>query len=144
MKECKRAEARSPKPLPQLSKARGGQRLAVHHSKAGRTKGQAVLVDGRTIGIVYGDTLRRVCQARHQLQQPPAWAFSVRGLLYAEGLGASKIEVKVTDTGSRYQADIVDVWRRGFRFNRGWGDQVALELKFWHAQLAGVDQRALL
>jgi hypothetical protein len=96
------------------------------------------------MGVVLGDVLRRVCESKHQLKNPPAWAFDVAGLRHAQELGADLVRVEVSNTGDVFEAPIHQLWEHGFQFDRGFGRQVALEVKWWKAKRPGIDQAELL
>lgn len=118
--------------------------IGQHSTRAGR-RGQPIYTgSGRIAGIVYGPVLRRVCTSKHQLTTPPAWAFDLHGLLYAEALGAQRVEVEVSDTGAVYEVELSELWRRGFKFDRGFGQQVALEVKWWRIKRPAGGQGRLI
>jgi hypothetical protein len=66
---------------------------------------------------------------------PPAWAFDVFSLVQAQRLGAVDVELFDTDTCETYGLPIADVYERGFKINRGHGEQVAVPLNCWQVRL---------
>lgn len=96
-----------------------------------RKKSIPVFVDGRRVGRVSGDTFYKNLKPRHFLNNPPGIAFDVTSLKDAENKGASKIQVKAVESGTLYRTSMQLVWEKGIRFNRGYGDQIALPLSYW-------------
>jgi len=92
--------------------------------------------DGRHSGCVleHGILRRRVQGSRHQLRQPPAWAFERNILEQAHEAGASVVEVHDTETGITYTAPMATLWQKGIRIQRGHGEQIALPLNLWHVE----------
>jgi len=100
---------------------------------------------GRVVGVVRGDTFhKRVQASRHFLKRPAAIAFDVASLREAEAAGAEKVEVTDRETGTVYRAAIGTVWERGWSFNRGYGEQVALALGQWNRDDEPVGQQLTL
>jgi hypothetical protein len=87
------------------------------------------------VGRVYGDTfVKRVDGSRHFLRNPAAICFDVGSLRDAQKAGACYVEVIDKETDQKYRALISLVWDKGFRVNRGYGDQIALRLDKWLQQ----------
>ena len=83
-------------------------------------------------GQVYGDEYRKaVSGSKHQLKKPPAWALDVTDLMAAGALEATVVRIRDTETGTNWWATIETILDKGFRFNRGHGQQIALALKHW-------------
>jgi hypothetical protein len=100
---------------------------------------------GRVVGTVSDGVLRkRVKGRRHQLQRPPAWALDVTSIEEAASKGARAIRIEDTESGREYSANLDLFRQRAFRFNRGYGDQLALPLEYWHENSAGSLQPMLL
>lgn len=110
----------------------GSSQLHVHSTAS------PVYAQGRVVGRVRGNVFRKsVRGSRHMLRRPPAWALDVGSLLEAERLGARFVEVFDRDTGATYRADVADVRRHGFTFDRGHGRQIGLPLERWTVRRAG-------
>jgi hypothetical protein len=78
--------------------------------------------------------VRRVRGSVHQLRRPPAWSFE-RGILEtAHEHGVKLVEVVDTETGIVYTTPLANIWRRGLRVSRGFGEQIALPLCFWRRE----------
>jgi hypothetical protein len=65
------------------------------------------------------------------LQRPPAIAFDISTLDDAQRAGATQLRICDTETGKTYCASIRLVREHGLRFNRDFGDQIALPLAYW-------------
>lgn len=66
--------------------------------------------------------------SKHFLRSPRAIAFDVEVLDKAERAGAHGVEIFDDETGKSYRARIETIRKRGFKLNRGFGDQIALSL----------------
>ncbi len=86
-------------------------------------------------GILPDGTLyREVRRSKHLLRKPPAWAFEREVLQQAEAHGAHLIRVVDLETGQRYIAPLTKFWTQGISVSRGWGEQIALPLSYWHEE----------
>jgi len=95
--------------------------------------------DGKVIGYILNGTLHKsVCSEKHMLQKPKGWAWDVDVLFEAEKDGVSQIEIQDRKSGETYHVSIHDYWEYGIGFNRGWGDQIVLPLKYW--QVSGIGE----
>lgn len=93
----------------------------------------AIRIGKRVIGKVHGDWFyKRLDAKRHFLKKPPAIAFDVQSLDDAETAGAKFVEVTDVPTQKQYKTSIANIRTRGFRFNRGHGEQIALRLNYWN------------
>ena len=91
-----------------------------------------VRVNGRTIGAVRGMLFTKHLRAsKHFLRTPPAIAFDVQSLHDAESAGAQIACLIDDETGRGYVAAMAKIRARGFRVNRGHGEQIALMLDEW-------------
>jgi len=82
--------------------------------------------DGRLVLV------KRVDRQRHLLRLPePAWAVDAEGLRQAQELGANRVEVRDAARGDTWYSPLDYLLSRGQRFDRGWGQQVALPLHHW-------------
>lgn len=85
----------------------------------------------QAVAGITGATLHKVIRDGHILRRPPAIAFDASIIAQAERSGVRVVEVLNADNERRYSVTLADFQRYGFRFNRGYGDQIALELRFW-------------
>ena len=99
------------------------------HSTTEALEGQKVRnAAGRVVGRIEGGWLvkRGLDPGRHQLRKPPAWATDAAHLrLPVKGLKLICVD------GSVWLGTWGAFERHGFRVNRGYGEQVALPLKWW-------------
>lgn len=91
--------------------------------------------DGRIVGRVDGDVLRKNAKREHMLRSPAAWAWDTSILEAAEKAGARWTEIECD--GLIYRATLADFRRYGFPVNRGHGSQRGLPLTFWHVRRVG-------
>ncbi len=91
--------------------------------------------DGRIVGELAGDVLRKHAKKEHQLREPAAWAWDSAILDAAERAGARFTEVECD--GQIYRATLTDFRRYGFPVRRGHGDQRGLALTYWHVRRVG-------
>ena len=73
---------------------------------------------------------RGLCARRHQLQRPPAWAMDRHHLALLRSYSGAEVWLYQV-TGEVAMASLADFDAHGFSVQRGYGDQVALELKYW-------------
>lgn len=85
--------------------------------------------DGRVVGQIVGDVLRKRASRAHMLHSPPGWAWDASILDAAEQAGARFTEIECE--GTLYRASLAAYRRHGFTVSRGHGEQVALELAYW-------------
>lgn len=99
---------------------------------------------GKPVAILCGRTLqKRVRASLHQLRKPPAWCIDAAILEAARRDGARDVEVLDVETRRIYRAAVETFDRFGFRFDRGFGEQIGLALNHWHVEPEGVKQLAL-
>jgi len=122
----------------------------------GQTAGQGVATNGtvrhcyytqngKVAAILEGQTLRkRVRASVHMLRRPPGWAVDQSILEGAKADGAKLVEVTDTETRKVYVASLEAFDQHGLRFNRGFGDQIALPLAHWRVESADARQLSLL
>lgn len=84
--------------------------------------------------VLNGVFSKRVHGSRHFLRKPPAIALDIDTVEQALRLGATKVEVYDMESGMLYRAKIDLIFEKGFRFNRGFGDQIALCLSRWEIE----------
>ncbi len=98
-----------------------------------RNYNTTIYAGSQAIGQVEGDTfIKRVRSSIHMLRSPRGWALDVKSLEDAQEAGAKFVDLQDGDTKKTYRASIDHIWAKGFRFNRGFGDQICLVLKEWN------------
>lgn len=96
-----------------------------------RNQGYTIYAGTKIAGKVQGDTFFKTIKPEWYLRQPPAIAFDVSVIDQAEKAGAVKVIVTDSTNGTQYQSSIEHIRESGFRFNRGWGEQIGLPLAGW-------------
>lgn len=102
--------------------------------------------DGRKVGAFVrggdGQVLlrKKVDPPKHQLRQPPAWAVAAAHWLRLLELGGAGVEL-IDAAGRRWWAPIEAFTRHALRIQRDVDEQLALPLRYWHAD--GPDGRQL-
>jgi hypothetical protein len=92
--------------------------------------------------VVENEFVKKVHSVKHFLHKPPAIAFDVGSLEQAQKLGATQVKIIDLDSGIVYKVTIELILEKGFRFNRGYGNQIGLTLNYW--QLEGSTQNPQL
>lgn len=91
-----------------------------------------IKVGSKIVGTVKDNVFKKKLIAdKHFLKKPPSIAFDIATLLEAKHLGATKVEITETKTGNKYTSSIQQIFDKGFKLNRGYGNQIALILKEW-------------
>lgn len=102
------------------------------HTYCSTSKRNYIYSGGKVVGRVENDTLHKTIRgSKHFLRKPPAIALDLAALDQAEQAGASRVEVVDVETGTRYRATIDHIREAGFQFDRGYGEQIGLELDGW-------------
>jgi hypothetical protein len=97
---------------------------------------------GKVVGCVENAVFKKtIIGSKHILRRPLALAFDVCSLEDASRAGAARCEVFDKQSGVHYCADIERIFSKGFRFNRGFGDQIALPLEAWMRYTTGAAQQ---
>ena len=92
-----------------------------------------IYAGGKVVGRVENKTFwKTIIGSKHLLRKPPAIAFDEISLDAAERAGAQLVRVRDKENGAIYETTISKIIDKGIRFNRGFGDQVALPLKNWN------------
>lgn len=93
---------------------------------------EMVRIGNKTIGYVENNTfIKPVIGSKHQLRQPPAWGIDAGAFDERVKSRVSLFIILDRETGLEYQTSIETFNKHCFRFNRGFGDQYALSLKYW-------------
>jgi hypothetical protein len=69
--------------------------------------------------------------SRHFLRRPAAITNDLEALAEAERLGADRVRIVDSETGTEYTAIIAVIRDYGFIVDRGYGQQIALLLSYW-------------
>jgi hypothetical protein len=102
------------------------------HTKT-KQKSIPILAMHRQVGAVRdGVFYKRVQGSRHFLRKPPAIALDMESLARAEIEGARSVEIQDQETDLNYRADFDTIWAHGFRFDRGFGEQIGLVFRWWN------------
>ena len=97
--------------------------------------------DGKPVARLCGRTLKKKARASsHMLRRPPAWAIDVAILEQARRDGAQTIEITDIESRKVYTATVYAFDLHGFKFNRGFGDQIGLALSHWKVEARGAAQ----
>ena len=97
-----------------------------------------ISVGGRVVGqVAEGKFIKNAKGSVHMLREPKGWAVDVQSLANAKDLGAEAVEIHDTESGITYSAPIAQILAKGFRFDRGFGQQICLPLKSWNAHYHG-------
>ncbi|MHB1390985.1 MAG: hypothetical protein ACYCXF_07115 [Thermoleophilia bacterium] len=92
---------------------------------------------GQVIGCVENGVLKkRVRKSRHFLNKPPAIAmdWTMIQTVRAENLAVC-VEVYEAEEEVTYTCSLETLYKRGFRLNRGYGEQWALNISKWNVVL---------
>ncbi|OFY38261.1 MAG: hypothetical protein A2Z69_02350 [Bacteroidetes bacterium RBG_13_44_24] len=94
-----------------------------------------IRVGYRIVGYVKGDKFYKVVDGReHFLHNPPAIAFDIGSLEDARDYGASYVHIFDTARRRSHYALISTILEKGFRINRGSGEQIALLMTYWEKE----------
>lgn len=114
-----------------------------HYSRGGKyphtPKSTPIYVAGRPkpIGQVIGNTFMKcVVASKHFLHKPRAIALDLQSLFDAQQAGATLVKITDIETRNVYTAPIALVLDKGTRFNRGYGNQIHLDLIYWTIKTA--------
>jgi hypothetical protein len=116
--------------------------ISIHKTSIPDSKRKTIpIVDnrGHTVGRVRETTFEKELNgSKHFLRVPPAIAFDLITLERAKQAGADRIRILDRDAGIIYQATFSRIETDGFKFNRGYGEQIALKLHLWEHQESGL------
>lgn len=101
---------------------------------------------GPAHGVVRGDVWRkRVQGSKHMLRVPRrAWAVDSADLDAAERMGAVVLELTDAESGTTWRVGLRTLRERGRRLERGYGEQVALDLEHWRTEQPGAARQLAL
>lgn len=123
----------SGKGTPPCDKHGGGRRLDAGgayrhpHSTLSGAKRQ-----GPRHGQVRGDVWTKSARASvHMVRVPKAWALDVTDLDAARAVGVQVVHIHDLEQLAHYWAALDIVTSRGFKMDRGFGEQVALPIEHW-------------
>lgn len=91
--------------------------------------------NGRIVGELADDALRKRARREYLLREPASWAWDDCILDAAERAEARWTEIKCD--GRIYRAALSDFRRYGFPVRRGYGEQTRLALSHWHVRRVG-------
>jgi hypothetical protein len=88
----------------------------------------------RRVGAVVGHVFRkdRILGSKHFLRKPPAIALDIASLEAALAAGADEVAITDQESNLTYQTTFETIREHGFRFDRGYGQQIGLEFKHWN------------
>lgn len=90
-------------------------------------------IDGNIIGsIENGVFTKRVQGSAHMFRTPPAWAIDCKAFLEEIFLQAHMIRVVEKESGTVYEIGTRTFNNRKVYFDRGFGPQYFVPLKYWH------------
>jgi len=107
------------------------------------TDGIPIRAGGQIVGRVTGDRfIKRLKGSRHMLREPRGWALDADSLSDAERFGAREVAIIDVETDITYSATVERIRAKGFKFDRGFGLQIALPLRHWAVEQPGARQLA--
>lgn len=87
---------------------------------------------GKVIGKLENGVLKKIVRGSvHMLQKPKGWAWDKHVIEETKILGGKSIEITDTETQTKYKAKLDDFEFFGIAFNRGYGEQIVLPIKYW-------------
>jgi hypothetical protein len=88
--------------------------------------------DGKVCAVLEGGVLKKAVEgSKHFLRQPRAIALDLGAVQAAEAEGVSLVVVTDRETSTVYRTTISELHQRGWEFNRGCGEQIALRVERW-------------
>jgi len=109
--------------------------LSQETGKFSQTNSTKIRIGNQTIGAVENGVFEKhVHSSKHFLRKPRAIALDQDSLIQAKNLGARIVKIVDLDTGIIYIVTIDLFYEKGFRFNRGFGDQIGLTLDHWECK----------
>jgi hypothetical protein len=102
---------------------------------AGRNPQYLRSTDNRIAGALVDGWLRKIVQAsKHMLRSPRGWAIDAHALAAARSAGALGLRIEDTESGKTYLATWAALDAHGYTFDRGYGRQIALPLRYWQLE----------
>lgn len=106
--------------------------LQSHYTrKSSKKNGTQIYAGNRKVGYVRQDTFHKKIKSSGYLKYPRAIAFDIDSLEQAEQAGATQVKIIDSEDGTIYKSTIQNIWEIGTCFNRGWGEQIYLEIFCW-------------
>ena len=97
---------------------------------------------GKVVGEVVGNVFqKKVRGSKHMLREPKGWALDCQSLEDAVQVGAEVVELVDVETDTTYSATVARIHSKGFRLDRGFGQQIALALQHWSTRRPGEAQQ---
>ena len=94
-----------------------------------------IYVGRKVVGYVEdGIFFKSVQGSKHFLRKPPAICFDVSTLNTARSSWATQVRVYDKESGLVYVAPLENIERYGFKFNRGFGNQIGLVMEQWETE----------
>lgn len=118
----------------------GGSRRGTGQSQRQQQSSRRVVFSqsGKVVGTIAGQVLRKSVDAsRHFLRTPPAIAWDLSALEQARQNGTTHCEVRDRESGRLYIARLESFFAKGFRVERGYGQQLGLPLNQWEVREPG-------
>jgi hypothetical protein len=104
----------------------------IHYSRKVKEKKPVRGHDGRIIAYIFNSTLLKyVIGSRHKLKRPEGWACDTCAIEQAQDNNVKTVLVIDKETGQRYSTAIEDFMEYCVLIDRGYGEQLVLELPFW-------------
>jgi len=94
-------------------------------------------IGGKVVAYFNKDTLtleKNIKGSRHILRSPLAIAIDQSVIAYAESMQGMRVVVTDTENGKQYIAPLSHFKHHGVKINRGFGNQIALPLKYWNTE----------
>ncbi len=87
---------------------------------------------GWVIGYIFGNKFfKHVLGSKHMLRKPPGWANDISIIETLKENKVQNIEIHDDETGIVYSSTLENLLEHGFKFDRGFGGQICLPLKYW-------------
>jgi hypothetical protein len=108
--------------------------MVISFYQAIKTKLPLTLPDGKhlpgRLDLKTGTLIKKVNGSKHKMKVPPAWALDAVSL-NSFGSRLKAINLLDQETGLNWATSIENFRAHAFDFNRGYGKQYALPLKYW-------------
>jgi hypothetical protein len=118
--------------------------LSLHHSTSSRQARVVVFRNdrGQVVGTLRAGWLEKSVNTNiHRLRKPLAWAIDRAHLDQLQALSARGVRLS-DEQGREWTATLDLLTAKGFRLDRGHGEQVGLILRYWTVRLPGTPAQA--